>query len=80
VGVSLGGQDSGGMKIVQQIGGENDKNGPEKCRTERKRARWQRQGKTINETIVTDKGCSRTRPGQSLADISGGLKRMNKKA
>ncbi len=67
-----GGQDSDGSKFVQQIGWENDKNGPKKCRTGRLGARWLRQGKTINETMLTDKGCSRTRPGRPLADISGG--------
>ncbi len=29
--------------------------------------------KTINETKLTDKGCSRTRPGRPLADISWGV-------
>jgi hypothetical protein len=67
-----GAQDSGGTKFVQQNGWENDKNGPEKCRTGRWVARWLRQGKTIKETIMTDNGRSRTRPGQPLADISGG--------
>ena len=30
-------------------------------------------GKNYNETMLTDKGCSRTRPGRPLADISGGV-------
>jgi hypothetical protein len=33
------------MKFLQQIGGENDKNGPEKCSTGRMVARWLRQVK-----------------------------------
>jgi hypothetical protein len=65
-------QDSGGTKFVQQIGWGMIK-------MARKMQNWKmgsqvaKTGKTINETMLTDKGCSRTRPGRPLADISGGV-------
>ena len=68
----LGGQDSGVRNLYSKLVGRMIK-------MARKMQNWKmgskvaKTGKTINETMLTDKGCSRTRPGRPLADISGGV-------
>ncbi len=71
--------DSVGTKFVQQICWENDKIGPKNAELEDREPGGQDRKELINETTMTDKGCSRTRPGRPLADSSGVCQRVTLK-
>ncbi len=75
MGASLGGRTLLVRNLDSKLVGRMIKIGP-------KNENWKiesqvaKAGKTINETIMTDKGCPRTRTCHPLADISGGCQRV----